>query len=496
MAIEKVGGARAYVIKGNTNPQAKAQYWANLVTQEKYKLWETAQQEALSQMKQEELEYQTEADIYKAQVKGLQDFRRQNERELTKLQLKQAGASPNVSTTSGTRTIREGGGSTANAVDRDLKDIRDVAGDIADLKAEIALKGGAGLDMTNQQKAVENNKSYLETKMDKIEASNYSAREKAIAKNQIRKTNEDYGLGMDVGAIEVVPAAEPARAATTTTVPYTTTRTTGGLSEEEQAALQKRIDELRAEIEVTQAQERELVAPTLNRTGLLQRTREVLAEDLQPRERVPRSLSMSPTRRAELEALGVDQEFVDETTQGYDVTLPEETPAYVEPLPRPVDTRQMEMEAMGLPAEPPEFYETPPATRQEVRQAQKETEGPDAVSGINLDEIPEFKLPSTEGQKAAVIRPEITYKREVITDAGKEDALKVLEAEKRPEWVNIVERLYTPTKNQTPQQRAELLKNAWDEITLAYSEDRETMKKAHTLLVAVDKNYNKKQTPE
>ena len=273
MAIEKVGGARAYVIKGNTNPQAKAQYWANLVTQEKYKLWETAQQEALSQMKQEELEYQTEADIYKAQVKGLQDFRRQNERELTKLQLKQAGASPNVSTTSGTRTIREGGGrSTANAIDRDLKDIRDVAGNIAALKADIALKGGAGIDVTNQQKAVENDKSYLETKMDKIEASNYSAREKTIAKNQIRKTNEDYGLGMNVGAVEAVPAAEPAKAAATTrTVPYTTTRTSGGMSEEEQEALQKRIDELKEAIKATKAQEGELVAPTLNRTGLLEK---------------------------------------------------------------------------------------------------------------------------------------------------------------------------------------------------------------------------------
>ena len=168
----------------------------------------------------------------------------------------------------------------------------------------------------------------------------------------------------------------------------------------------------------------------------------------------------------------------------------------------------MEMEAMDLLAEPPEFYETPPATRQEVREAQKEMKEPDAVSGINLEDLPERKTPKTgtlidtTGKEmtwtsgARVIRPEITYKREVITDAGKEDALKVLEAEKRPEWVNIVERLYTPTKNQTPQQRAELLKNAWDEITLAYSEDRETMKKAHTLLVAVDKNYNKKQTPE
>lgn len=528
MAIEKVGGARAYVIKGNTNPQAKAQYWANLVTQEKYRLWETAQQEALSQMKQEELQYQTQADIYKAQVKGLQDFRRQNERELTKLQLKQAGAAPKVSTTTGTKTIREGGGpsgqSQINLQNKEIKEIRDIEKDLLSIQSQLDLYGDKPKLTASLNQSKNTQKSVLKTKMDAVDNSSMTPRQKETVKNLIREVNKNYSLGMDVGEQVPLPPATEADVATPTTsttktVPYTTTRTSGGMSEEEKEALQKRIDELKAEIDATQAEEDKLIAPTLNRTGLLQRTRQVLAEDLQPRQRPIRSLPMSAMRRAELEALGIDQEFVDTTTQDYDVTLPDERPVAVERELTPTEqmataardarfqeyqeaqlapTRQMEVEALGM--EPQEFLETSVPSRRETRQLVRETYNQPAEEATQAQPTEmdfEFKPNETSivVQKEPM-REEITYKREVIIDAGKEDALKVLEAEKRPEWVNIVERLYTPTKNQTPQQRAELLKNAWDEITLAYSEDRETMKKAHTLLVAVDKNYNKKQTPK
>ena len=56
MAIDKVGGE--YIIKGNnTNPALtpSGQSWANLLTQEKYKLWQIANQEAMRQLQTEQL---------------------------------------------------------------------------------------------------------------------------------------------------------------------------------------------------------------------------------------------------------------------------------------------------------------------------------------------------------------------------------------------------------------------------------------------------------
>lgn len=540
MAIEKVGGSRAYVIKGTSNPSARANYWANLVTQEKYKLWEQASQEALSQMKQEELEYRTEADIYKSQLKSLTDYRNKVSRDIASVrQDLLEGKTPKESTSYSTRPKGGGAGSTS-AFDRELKDIKDTANDIAELKAEISLKGGAGLDMTNQQKAVKNNEAYLKNKRDKLEGSNYSNRDKVIAKNLI---NEALGE-----PTEAVPAEEAKPATTTGTTTTTTRRVSGGLTPEAIKALEDEIARLEAEVKTTQASIDELVPPTLSKTPLLERTREVLGEQLQPVERIPRSRPLSQRRIEELEALGMEPNFIQEQLSVLrgDKEAPEEplfsglrtnqqlTPTEqmdlanrearlnqflaeqeaqqraqgLGPLPEKGSvspTRALEMETLGLtPTEPQEFVETPVPSRREARQLARETYNPPEVETPPPQPArpPEMDFEFAEGQVELVKEPpkktnaELSYKREVIVASNNEDALSPLTKEDKEDWVAIVESLYTPTQNQSPQERAELLQNAWQEITLAYSEDRETMKKAHTLLLAIDKDYNKKQKPK
>ena len=97
MAIDKVGGE--YIIKGNsTNPALtpSGQSWANLLTQEKYKLWQVANQEAMRQLQTEQLtaqQRQQRVDQLRdnllrqrnATIKGIQD--------LTAKQLTTQGAS-------------------------------------------------------------------------------------------------------------------------------------------------------------------------------------------------------------------------------------------------------------------------------------------------------------------------------------------------------------------------------------------------------------------
>ena len=59
MALDRVGGE--YIIKGNTtDPRltSSGQSWANLLTSEKYKLWQVANQEAMRQLQTEQMNAQ------------------------------------------------------------------------------------------------------------------------------------------------------------------------------------------------------------------------------------------------------------------------------------------------------------------------------------------------------------------------------------------------------------------------------------------------------
>lgn len=521
MAIERVGGAKAYVIKGSTNPEARAQYWSNLVTQEKYRLWEAAQQEALSQMKREELQYQTEADIYRTQLKELSDYKTRMKGEVVKLEQQLLKGTPKTSTTTtrGTRQVG-GGGATGqgkiNLQNRELQDIRKVEGELLDIQSELDLYGKNPKMTDALNKSKESKKSYLETKMDAVDNSDLTPRQKATVKNYIRKVNDDYSLGMSVGPVEPLPAMteeDKAQAPTEArTEPYSTTSTrqTTGLTEEERKAIEDRIAELQGEIATTQAAVGELVAPTIPETSLLQKTREVLGTELQPQARVPRSRPLTPRRRAELEALGMDQGFINEFLTS-PIRLPDTGEEMVMETERPTDvarpplvpveqaaptTRDMELQMLGI--EPQEFYTTEPATRPEIREARKELKPKeDALSDLNIEDFRDKPVRAPSSREEAQMRPEIEYKREVIVAANDWDSLvPLLEAEEKQDWVRLVESLYVPNAQQTPAERAELLKNAWDEITLKLSDNRELMKKAHTLLIAIDKDYNSKQTPK
>ena len=66
MAIQQVGGAKVYVITGSKrDPRltSTGQSWANLVSQQKYRLWQEAQREALMNIKFDEMERQQQLQI-------------------------------------------------------------------------------------------------------------------------------------------------------------------------------------------------------------------------------------------------------------------------------------------------------------------------------------------------------------------------------------------------------------------------------------------------
>jgi hypothetical protein len=471
MAVERVG--RAYVIRAKDKPTKRAEYWAGLVTSEKYKLWEAAQKEALAQMKIDQLDYQSQMQIYKAQLDDLQNYRKTLASEVDSLSQGLLKGTPKTTTRTTSGTRREGGRSSnsrKSEFNKQLEKVRDVSGDIAKAQGEIALYSDSTIDTTAYQNQVDTNADFLLSMFTNVEQSDLTEYQKENIKNNIRKNAATYGL-QNVQNVVGAPLAEEdivkLKTQEDTTieptggagyVPYSTTsRTTtgGGLSAEERQKMLDRIAQLQTEIASTQASEQELVRPELDRTGLLERTRGVYREDLGQKPVLP--------RLSELDFLGLtDQERES-------ISPPSSSPVTLPSLPSLLSEKESVLsEDFNTIREPIEPVETAGIPEKEE------------------DELDQFF--QTPAQKPIEpIRPEIAYKREVITGSYDENLVKSKD--------DLVDRLYKPHKNQTPQERAELLQNAWQEITLAY-DNREQRKKAHMQLLAIDRKYNEDQKPK
>lgn len=470
MAVERVG--RAYVIRAKDKPTKRAEYWAGLVTSEKYKLWEAAQKEALAQMKIDQLDYQSQMQIYKAQLDDLQNYRKTLASEVDSLSQGLLKGTPKTTTRTTSGTRREGGRSSnsrKSEFNKQLEKVRDVSGDIAKAQGEIALYSDSTIDTTAYQNQVDTNADFLLSMFTNVEQSDLTEYQKENIKNNIRKNAATYGL-QNVQNVVGAPLAEEdivkLKTQEDTTieptggagyVPYSTTsRTTtgGGLSAEERQKMLDRIAQLQTEIASTQASEQELVRPELDRTGLLERTRGVYREDLGQKPVLP--------RLSELDFLGLtDQERES-------ISPPSSSPVTLPSLPSLLSEKESVLS---------EDFNTIREPIEPVRTAEYSEEE---------DELDQFF--QTPAQKPIEpIRPEIAYKREVITGSYDENLVKSKD--------DLVDRLYKPHKNQTPQERAELLQNAWQEITLAY-DNREQRKKAHMQLLAIDRKYNEDQKPK
>ena len=92
MAVRGIGGSRAYVITSRVDPQSTANYYAKLVTSQKYKLWEEAQKIAFQEYKQDMTAYQTEAEFYQASMRQLNRDIEANRKNMSNLKAKELTA--------------------------------------------------------------------------------------------------------------------------------------------------------------------------------------------------------------------------------------------------------------------------------------------------------------------------------------------------------------------------------------------------------------------
>ena len=92
MPIQQIGGRNVYVITGtNTDPSktSTGQSWANLVTQQKYMLFQEAQKQALQEMQRADADYQTQVRMVQDQRRALQDEIKQHRAYIRSMQLKE-----------------------------------------------------------------------------------------------------------------------------------------------------------------------------------------------------------------------------------------------------------------------------------------------------------------------------------------------------------------------------------------------------------------------
>ncbi len=92
MPIQQIGGRNVYVITGsNKDPRltSTGQSWANLVTQQKYMLFQEAQKQALREAQLEEADFQTQVRIVQDQRKALQREIERNRKTIADMQAKQ-----------------------------------------------------------------------------------------------------------------------------------------------------------------------------------------------------------------------------------------------------------------------------------------------------------------------------------------------------------------------------------------------------------------------
>ena len=95
--------------------------------------------------------------------------------------------------------------------------------------------------------------------------------------------------------------------------------------------------------------------------------------------------------------------------------------------------------------------------------------------------------PAEAVQVETTLTPDVKYRYDRITSSKKMldnpySWYSGTSKEDKPDWAVLVEKLYNPKKG-----KMEDLQNAWEQITISYSDNRAIMEKAHDYLLFIDR---------
>lgn len=622
MAVRGIGGSRAYVITSRIDPQSTANYYAKLVSQQKYKLWEQAQQIALAEMKQagatDEMlvkEFQNQREDLRREVADLRELDR-------KYQLQEVKSAQKIKENKAKFESGIGRGSKGGAAGRVVKlDTDDAL--VGELRknasrekreAESSLKNSRDYRQKVLSEKADLSKSPSKKVQNAARISELDSELNTVNAEITRKEREVSSANTNLNSYNTMTAEQKkAKAASVRPgyqrvgyiAPEQGTSKEGEYVEPQALSLADQRAQIQSDIEARQAQISGLQAPQLSQFDLLGRTREIARDDfgqvpaqrsgrdfvrnfLRGGERqpgaveaaieeggvdavLPPSLRSTPTpqaidpqRRAELEALGTDDAFLQTLGIESDPLPPEAIRAPVTtsmedvnrieaatPL-RPSPATRLFNEAIGeegsavdqrfLSAEDYSFNQMR-SQLEDARAERRRLEEQEQASGraeaeANRAQFPDPLPVSEEARRTAItapllrspqlpdggplaqtvpkqgfrdlefeamgiqeliegpaeavqvettLTPDVKYRYDRITSSKKMldnpySWYSGTSKEDKPDWAVLVEKLYNPKKG-----KMEDLQNAWEQITISYSDNRAIMEKAHDYLLFIDR---------
>ena len=441
MAIQRVGGSKVYVITGSgRDPRltSSGQSWANLVSQQKYRLWQEAQRQALQEIQYDRLDFESKQRIQQELKKTLNQDIRTAEKSIQRLkeaetkskqEMKVLGAKEqNLRTRAKTLSSSASGATrlSTDPIDKRLNQLRTqkrlYQGEVDDLDNQIAELSFGGLAEIN------------------------AAQIKTLKDKRAPYSKELQSIETDIDDLTLLKEQQDPTLETRASTRAQTITKEGKIVTPEPIDYSEQIDELEAERARLREQIEGLEASTLERPDLIGRTREIYGREFAPQRRAPSPPPIQPTpartsRAMEMEMIGM-------------------TPPTPEVQPR------IEVAAPGM--TPSEFVGAE-YTRivQDMNQTGKATKAMELIRDLGNYYSPASKdYEEARKEILAAYQRSINPKAAAVIQAGSSDTpVKISQEQSR-----LVKSLYSPSEEMTMEKRQELFDNATQQLKKQYGE--------------------------
>lgn len=297
MPVQPIGGARVYVITGSgRDPRltSTGQSWANLVTQQKYRLWQEAQKQALREIQYDQMTFQQQLKVQeqlRSEInsniedtrRSIQDLKLAEKKSAQTIQEKQVsernlrGRSVSIS---GGRTLKDEV-SVAEELDKELR------------QEERNLRSAKGLNSKLRREA-EEALGEVEKREILKDMEDLDPIQSRISEIQSKK--QTLEAGGEIPELKRVRQTATGGSRRTAERPIVTA---------DPISYAEEIAALEAEQATLQEQLAGLEMPTLDRPDLIGRTREVYGREFAPQPR--QAPTVSPQRALELQTLGIER---------------------------------------------------------------------------------------------------------------------------------------------------------------------------------------------
>ena len=441
MAIQRVGGSKVYVITGSgRDPRltSSGQSWANLVSQQKYRLWQEAQRQALQEIQYDRLDFESKQRIQQELKKTLNQDIRTAEKSIQRLkeaetkskqEMKVLGAKEqNLRTRAKTLSSSASGATrlSTDPIDKRLNQLRTqkrlYQGEVDDLDNQIAELSFGGLAEIN------------------------AAQIKTLKDKRAPYSKELQSIETDIDDLTLLKEQQDPTLETRASTRAQTITKEGKIVTPEPIDYSEQIDELEAERARLREQIEGLEASTLERPDLIGKTREIYQREFAPQRRAPSTPPIQPTpartsRAMEMEMIGM-------------------TPPTPEVQPR------IEVAAPGM--TPSEFVGAE-YTRmvQDMNQTGKATKAMELIRDLGNYYSPASKdYEEARKEILAAYQRSINPKAAAVIQAGSSDTpVKISQEQSR-----LVKSLYSPSEEMTMEKRQELFDNATQQLKKQYGD--------------------------